>query len=161
MSCLWRLKGSGTDLGEYFSYLLPGSVYKCTKLFQLSATSISLLMHHRISVIFCQYQSKIQQSISVICCEYQSTNEAQYYSYQLPVSVYQCTTVFQICVASISLQMHHSTVVISCQYQSTNAPQKFSYLLQVSVFQCTTVFQLYVASISLTKHQSTSVICCQ
>ena len=108
--CLWWLCGSGADLCEYFSYLLPVLVYQYTRVLQLSGVSISLPMHH---------------STSVICCQYQSTNAPQYFSYLLAVSVNQCTTVLQLSVASIRLPMHHSISVICCQYQSTNALQTF------------------------------------
>ena len=116
---------------------------QCVK---LSVASISLPIHH---------------TTSVICCQYQSVNAPHYFSYLLPISVYQCTTVLQLSVASICLPMKHITSVICCQYQSTNAPHYFSYLLPVPVYRNTTVFQLSVASISLTMHNSLSLICHQ
>ena len=57
---------------QYFSYLLPVSVQKGTKDFQLSVARISLPMHQSTSDIFCQYQS---------------TNETQDFSYLSPVLV--------------------------------------------------------------------------
>jgi len=105
-----------------------------TTVLQLTVASISLPMHH---------------NTSVICCQYQSTNTQQYFSYLLPVSVYRCTTIHQLSVASICLQMI-STRILQYFVASVSLPNHHS-----------TSFTCFLYQFTNAQHHSTSVTCCQ
>jgi len=81
----------------------------------------------------------MHHSITVILCQYKPTNSPQEFKNLLTELVHKRTTVIQVSVASICLQMQKNTSVICCQDQATNAPQYYSYLLPESVYKCTTV----------------------
>jgi len=117
--CQYQSKNSP----QYFRILLPVSVYYCATVIRLFVASISPKCITDIQLSISRISVTMHQSTSVICSQDQFTNAPEYICILLPVSVYISSTVIEIFVASISLQIHLSNSVACCQYLSIYARQ--------------------------------------